>query len=255
MPVEVGSGAGQYNSIIEHVGNGEYGNQDVFRRPSINLENRTEALKVFAENEEARLNAVSNKADSNELRIQALEDDPTPEDYIAHAADNSRHTVYASDVEVKAGSETQKVISPATYGTANQEWIGRMYDAIVGDTAIAGNTHATLQDAIVASSSGWKILVTQSESIDSTINVTLDNIEIEFRRGASFFLGAAATAINISGNDCYISKGRFVGFTTAAINITAAANRTTLRDTRYNGNTTDVQDAGVATHRLGEIME
>lgn len=255
MPVEIGSGAGQYKAAIEHVDNGELGNQTVFRRPSIDLENRTEALKTFAESEEVRLNAVSNKADSNEIRIQAIEDDTTPADFITHIADDSRHTVYASTVEVKTGTEAVKVISPSTYNLATQEWVGRIYDAIVGDMSINGVTHASLQDAVIAASAGWKILVTKSESIDSTININLDNIEVEFRRGASFSLGSAATAFNVSGNDFYLSKARFVGFTTAAINISAAANRTVLRDTRYNGNTDNVLDAGTATSRLGEIIE
>jgi len=255
MPVDVGTNPGQFIPTIDHVNNGEYGNQVVLRRPSVDLENRTDALKTFAESEETRLDAVSAKADQNEADITVLQADTTPADFAAHDVDNTRHTVYASAAEVRTGTETQKVIAPDTYKTITKEWVGRMYDAIVGDPALAGVTHSKLADAIAAASAGWKILVTRSESINATVTIALDNIEIEFRRGASFSLGSATTALIITGDDCYINKGRFVGFTTAAINIGAAASRTMLRDTRSNGNTTDVLDSGTATSRLGEIIE
>lgn len=255
MPVIIGNGPGEYKAVVDHVNNGEFGNQVILRRPSIDIENRTEALKTFAESEELRLNAVSSKANTNEADITALQADTTPADFITHVADNTRHTVYASTVEVKAGTEAAKVIAPNTYNAATQEWVGRMYDAIVGDLALNGVTHATLIDALTAASAGWKILVTTSIAVNTTINVTKDNIEVEFRRGVTYSLGLATTAFNITGDDFYLNKARLLGFTTAAINIGAAASRTTLRDTRYNSNTANVIDAGAATSRLGEIIE
>ena len=41
------SGADQFNMTLDHVTNGDPGNQETFRAPSINLENRTNELKRF----------------------------------------------------------------------------------------------------------------------------------------------------------------------------------------------------------------
>ena len=46
MPVTVGEGSGQYNTV-NHVLNGEPAAQVIFRRPSINLANRTDAIRSF----------------------------------------------------------------------------------------------------------------------------------------------------------------------------------------------------------------
>lgn len=48
MPVQTGENVNQFNTIL-HIVNGEPASQTVFRRPSINLENRTSALKIFVE--------------------------------------------------------------------------------------------------------------------------------------------------------------------------------------------------------------
>ena len=52
MGVIVGVNAGEWPSAIQHVSNGEPASEVVLRRPSIDLENRTLALKTFTENEE-----------------------------------------------------------------------------------------------------------------------------------------------------------------------------------------------------------
>jgi hypothetical protein len=64
MPVTVGAGVGEYNSTIQHVSNGDPANQTVFRAPSINLENRTDALKTFTEAQETLRNAQLGSSDS-----------------------------------------------------------------------------------------------------------------------------------------------------------------------------------------------
>lgn len=77
MGVKEGSGVGEYNPAIDHVTNGEEASEVVFRRPSINLENRTEALKEFVNSEEIRVNLRfsehEGEIDENTSRIEVIE--------------------------------------------------------------------------------------------------------------------------------------------------------------------------------------
>ena len=65
MGVTVGPGVGEYNDV-DHVNNGEEVSEVVLRRPSINLENRTDALKDVVESNETAIGtnatAISNNA-------------------------------------------------------------------------------------------------------------------------------------------------------------------------------------------------
>ena len=255
MPVPIGPNLGEYPAEIDHVSNGETGNQTVYRRPSIDLENRTEALRIFINAEEARLTTVSDKADDNADAITDLQSDTTPTDLAHHISNTAMHTDFASGAEAKQGTSTTKVISPATLKEVEVARQLLQYDAIVGPLSDPGTTHEHLVDALADANAGWKILITKDEFVDTTFDITHNNLEIECRRGTSFSQGLASTAFNVTANDFYISKPRFVGFTTAAININGTANRTTIRDARYNGNTNNVVDLGVATSELGQIIE
>ena len=53
MPVVVGTAPGEWPPAINHVSNGEPANETVLKRPSVDLENRTVALRMFTETEEA----------------------------------------------------------------------------------------------------------------------------------------------------------------------------------------------------------
>ena len=98
--------------------------------------------------------------------------------------------------------------------------------------------------------------------LGSTGPCKVKNIDIEFRRGASIKQGAAIpeamiisdNGATLLGSDLYLNKARFEGFDTA-IKINSGVARTTLRDTRYNGHTTTVDDSGTATSELGSIEE
>ena len=84
MGVKEGAGVGEYNPTIDHVNNGEEASEVVFRRPSINLENRTEALREFVDSEEIRINTrlvehevaideIDTRSESNQSRIEVIE--------------------------------------------------------------------------------------------------------------------------------------------------------------------------------------
>jgi hypothetical protein len=91
MGVKEGTGVGEYNPTIDHVNNGEEASEVVFRRPSINLENRTEALKDFVNAEEVRVNmrlaehgnqidGLQGISDSHNDRLEVIE--PILDDHI-----------------------------------------------------------------------------------------------------------------------------------------------------------------------------
>lgn len=128
------------------------------------------------------------------------------------------------------------------------------FDAVV-DTG-GGGTHTSLNAATAAAASGWKILVITAEgSVTTTANITVDDVEILFKPAAHFTDGGATTAISISGDRCKIRGGRFLSFTSEAIEILGAASFTRLRDNSYSGNTADVTDGGTATSIVGDISE
>jgi hypothetical protein len=127
------------------------------------------------------------------------------------------------------------------------------FDAIV---AASGGTHTTLAAATAAAVSGWKILVIDAEpTVVTTANITVDDVEVEFKPGAHFTDGGATTAISITGDRCRIRGGRFLSFTAQAIEIQAAASFTMTRDNRFNGNTIDINDSGTLTSSIGDISE
>jgi hypothetical protein len=59
MPVTEGTGTGEYILTISHVSNGEPAHETVLRRPSIDLENRTDALKTFVNAQEISQNTFN----------------------------------------------------------------------------------------------------------------------------------------------------------------------------------------------------
>ena len=127
------------------------------------------------------------------------------------------------------------------------------FDAVVADT---GGTHTTLAAALTASVAGWKILVVDPDAaVATTANVALDNIEIVFKPGAHYTSGAASTAISVAGDRCKIRGGRFISFSTEAIEVLGSASFTMIRDNLYAGNTVDVADAGTATSEFGNVTE
>jgi len=77
MPVQVGEGSGQYNTV-NHIVNGEPASQTVFRRPAINLQNRADAIRSFVNTLESRYlahNHTSNGiAEAGQLTRAALSD-------------------------------------------------------------------------------------------------------------------------------------------------------------------------------------
>lgn len=133
-----------------------------------------------------------------------------------------------------------------------------IYTAITG--AGDGATHATLAAALAdgAVPAGARILVKDSETINTTIQVTKNNVRIEFMPGITFSKGTAGTGLQISADGVKIVDGRFAAFSSGgdkAILIDAGSDYTQIRDTRFASCTTEVDDLAATTSILGTITE
>lgn len=130
------------------------------------------------------------------------------------------------------------------------------WDAIVGPTA-NGATHNTLAEALADAivPVGANILVCANETVDTTVQVTKQNVQIEFKPGVVFNKGLANTGLQISASGVRIRGGRFTNFTTQAILIDVGSTYAMLRDIRFGGNTLEVNDLAPASSILGNVIE
>lgn len=96
-----------------------------------------------------------------------------------------------------------------------------------------------LASAIAAASTGDRIRVLDSQTLNTTITVSINDIDIEFDPGVTFSNGTAGTGFILSGTGVRLTKGRLTGFTTA---VSITGNYSTLFGQRFASNTTDVTD-------------
>lgn len=119
------------------------------------------------------------------------------------------------------------------------------YSAIVGSASFC--THATLAAALADTAvlAGSKILVTASQTINTTISITKANLAIDFLPGIAFTNGTAGTGITVGAGGTRIKGGRFVGFTTA-ISISSTFQYNFVTECRFNTCTAEVAEADSA---------
>lgn len=130
------------------------------------------------------------------------------------------------------------------------------YEAVVG--SVTGATHATLTAAIAAVGVGSRILVASGETIDSTIVVNKNNLQIDFKPGVSMAKGTATKGLQITGDGVRLNGGRFSGFSTAgdkAIEVAAGADYAIIRDTRFASCDTEINDLNGAASISGTLTE
>lgn len=121
------------------------------------------------------------------------------------------------------------------------------YDAIVGDTSILGVTHATLKEALDAPEivEGSKILVTRSENVGITPEVTKNNIEIVFKPSVTFTKDGVDTGLLINADGCKLTGARFADFSTAgdkAIEISATRKYNIISQCRFSNCDTEIEN-------------
>lgn len=146
----------------------------------------------------------------------------------------------------------ESVVDEGVAGTALK------YQAIVG--SLPGCTHATLAAALadVLVVAGSKILVVESAAISAIIQVTKNDVEIEFHPRVTYSKASAATAIQVSADGVRITGGRFTGFIAGgnkAILIDAGSDYTMVRDSRFANNTLDIDDLASTSSISGTIQE
>lgn len=141
---------------------------------------------------------------------------------------------------------------------APQSQIDKIYQAIVGSGD--GATHASLAAALADAGvvAGSRILVTESQALAATINITKANLLIEFQPGVTFSKDTANTGISIQADGVRIRGGRFSGFSTGgdkAIEVQAGSDYTFITECRFASCDTEVDDAADTTTLLANIEE
>lgn len=146
-------------------------------------------------------------------------------------------------------NSTLKVVEAYANGawTSLSSYTG--YTAVVGSGAFC--THADLATALADSgvAAGSRILVTESQTIDTTISITKANIQIDFLPGVTFTQGAATTGITVGAAGCRIKGGRFSGFTTA-ISISSSYNYNFITECRFASCTNEVTEVDSAPNNI-----
>lgn len=142
----------------------------------------------------------------------------------------------------------------STSVTGSQEW-----DAVVGDISQLGVTHEDLKSALDNAEDGWKILVLQDETVDTTPVVLNNDVEVHFKRGVTFTRGASTIGLQVDGNDCKIVNARLKDFSTGGdngIKVSVGALRTVMDTPRFKDcAATKINDLGTQTYVNVEFTE
>lgn len=123
------------------------------------------------------------------------------------------------------------------------------YDIIIGNTGTnPAATHDTLQDAIDdgAIGSNQSVLITENQTINTTIDMSKSFWRIFCQPGVEFTKGATTAGVSMNAEGIEWQNGRFIGFTTGgdkAITMTALASYCKIIGSRFVVSTdTEVDD-------------
>lgn len=256
MPVTMGNQPGQYAPTVRHVSNGEKANETTLRRPSIDLENRTDALKQHSEAVETLLSQTVQRTTTLEAHATQTDLTLTQQNTAAqnHINDASKHTKFATEAEAKDGTSATLTMSPALVKAVMAEAMSLMYSAVVGPEGVFGVTHTTLAEALLAAQDGHSILVTNNQVVDVALEINANNVELHFRRGASLIAGTATTGLIVNADHLLLSSARFQGFEVGVL-IENTADGTCIRNTRFNTCLTTITDNGTNSSEIGTLQE
>lgn len=169
-------------------------------------------------------------------------------DNIASASASA--TAAAASATAANGSQTAAAAS-AVAAAASAAAVYRLYQAIVG--GLTGCTHANLAAALadVTLVAGSRVLVVSNETVDTApITLSKTNWLVEFLPGVTFTQGTSTTGLSITASGVRIKGGRFLNFTTTAINIDAAAQNNFVTECRFANCTNEVIEAGSAPNNV-----
>lgn len=130
------------------------------------------------------------------------------------------------------------------------------YAAVVGTGPLA--THANINDAMAAIAAGQRILVISDLTINTTQQVTKNNVQIDVNPGVIFSKGTATIGLQVTADGVRINGGRFTGFSTVgdkAVQVDSGSDYTMLRDMRFLNCDTEINDLSATTSSTGHITE
>lgn len=112
-------------------------------------------------------------------------------------------------------------------------------------------THVSLKQLLSDSNltAGSKILVHEDESLDSTLTIDQDDLEIDFAPGVTLDDGGAGVGISVEAEGLKLRGGRFTDFTTA-ISIEDGFNKNMILESRFSGCTNDVTDNNTSPNNV-----
>lgn len=131
------------------------------------------------------------------------------------------------------------------------------YDAVTGSGPYA--TDSTIAAALARlNGPSKKILVAQSETINTEIDITQNDITLDFRPGITLSKGTAGNGVHVQATGCRILNGRMGGWsggTDNAILIDSGANFAIVSSMRFFSNTNDVTDNSGKATLFGNVSE
>jgi hypothetical protein len=161
--------------------------------------------------------------------------------------------VKLAEINVAAGVGIVDVVDfrsllPIATGISKSGQAG--YDFVVGNIGSdQGATHQDLKSALEEAQDGSRILVLIDQIINDVPEVTKDEVEIIFKRGVNIEKGTGEAGLIISGNDCKIINGKFIGFNGPSdCGIIVSGNQNILNTPRFFNCTEKIQDNGLDTY-------
>jgi hypothetical protein len=130
------------------------------------------------------------------------------------------------------------------------------YDAIVGTEDHC--THTTLAAAIADMSTGAKVLVEASEALDATVDLDVNNLQLDFKPNVTLSKGTANIGLSVNADGVRINGGRFSGFSTGgdkAIEIVSGADFAILIGQRFLNCDTEIDDLSGSATILANVSE
>jgi hypothetical protein len=159
------------------------------------------------------------------------------------------------DADVVRPSDHSTTFYLASYQTE----LSQSYAGFVGGSAISGySVWADINAAVAAVSAGARVLIVANLTLNSTQQITVANTEWVCLPGVTISKGSATTGVQLSAAGIKMRGCRLSGFGTAgdkAILIDAGSNYSTIADTRFSGNVTDISDANGKTSAVGLVNE
>lgn len=128
------------------------------------------------------------------------------------------------------------------------------YKWIVGNDR--RSTHRLIGDLPGDLAQGDRVRILGSETLNATVDITQNEVQIDCDPGVVFQKGTAATAFTLSGDGIRWNGGRITGFSAGGNKgIDATGDYCSVWGTRFANNTTDVNDGSGNTSTVGVISE